>query len=145
MNVALLLIASCLQLAASGPANMPAWVPRDAMVAYWGRPPSQVPTTAPTGAQQMATWMVTPKAMGVNPREGRLLADIVGTLPLLGQRAHAWVLLDITSKHIPPDINRLDQMQSAWVIDSTGIEVEIDRRIRDLLATYTDADNGRIE
>src|SRR4029453_14557840 len=85
MNVALLSAVGWFGLAASGPANMPAWVPREAMVAYWGRPPNQAPSTAPTGAQQMATWMVTLKAMGVIPREGRVLADIVGTLPLLGQ------------------------------------------------------------
>src|SRR5690349_5736936 len=109
MNIAVMLAVSWFGLAASGPADMPAWVPREAIIAYWGRPADQPPATAPTGAQQMATWLVTLKAMGVIPREGRVLADIAGTIPLLAQRAHAWILLDVTSKHIPPDSDRLDK------------------------------------
>src|SRR5687767_2069896 len=135
----------CIALSANESPAVQTWVPQDAMAAYWSRPSTEVPTSGPSTSQQMATWMATFKAMGVIPREGRAIADIVGTLPLLGQRAHTMVLLDIAAKTVPPDGYRLDTMQAALVMDSRGLEVQIDRRLRDLLATYTDAETGKVE
>ncbi len=127
------------------PRPLKACIPRDAMVAYIGQPSPQMLAGGGGAVEQLAGWIITLKAMGVIPQEGRIWADIVGTLPLLSRRAHAIILLDITSKKLDPDIYRLDQLKSALLIDSEGISVEIDRRLRDLLATYTDAASGRVE
>jgi hypothetical protein len=135
---------------APGPGTLEAFVPADAMAVYFGRP--SVPTTAPAGvpttqgaASQLSGWVVTLKAMGVIPRQGRWIADLVGTLPILTSRPHAAALLDITAKQLSPESYRLSTLQAGFIIDSTGIEQEIDRRVRDLLATYSDTDSGKIE
>jgi hypothetical protein len=83
--------------------------------------------------------------MGVIPQSGRVLADIVGSLPLLSRRPHAFMMLDVTSKQIGDGVYRLNTMQAALVIDDQGVTRDIERRLRDLLATYTDLNNGKIE
>lgn len=120
-------------------------VPGDAMAAYMVRPSPDMRTAKPGGTvDQIATWLITLKAMGVIPREARVWADLVGTMPMLARRPHAVVLLDITSKQIHPDVYRLNDMQAALLVDGEGMSVEIERRVRDLLATYTDAQTGSI-
>lgn len=120
-------------------------VPADAMAAYFGRPSPEM-LSAPRGgtADNIASWLITLKGMGVIPRDGRVAADILGSVPILWRRPHTLMLLDITTREIYHDVYRLDQMQAAVVIANTGIELAIERRVRDLLATYTDADHGKI-
>lgn len=116
------------------------------MAVYFGRPSPDMLNAPQGGAiQQLSGWIITLKAMGVIPEQGRVLADVIGTLPLLSRRPHAIMLLDVTSRKIVDDVYRLNTMQSAVVIDNQGIDVEIDRRVRDLLATYTDMTVARIE
>jgi hypothetical protein len=120
-------------------------VPADAMAVYFGRPTPDMLAAPPGGAtDHLAGWIITLKAMGVIPREGRVIADIVGTLPMLTRHPHALVLLDITSRKIDDDVYRLNDMQAALVIEGTGLSIEIDRRIRDLLSTYTNARHAEI-
>lgn len=134
-------------MAASGETRpLDGCVPADAMVAYFGRPSPQMLNAPPDGTiDKVAGWIITLKAMGVIPEEGRVIADVVGTVPMLARRPHALVLLDISARHVPPRTYRLKEMQAALLIDGEGLSAEIDRRIRDLLATYSDAENGRIE
>jgi len=139
------LTATC--LAATGETRpLAECIPAGAMAVYFGRPAPEMLSAPPGGmVDQLAAWLITLKAVGVIPREGRIIADIVGTLPLLGRRPHALGLLDITAKEVRPGVYRLNDLQSVLVIDSQGLDSELDRRVRDLLATYTDAGSGRIE
>ncbi|UCD28449.1 MAG: hypothetical protein JSV03_15415, partial [Planctomycetota bacterium] len=121
-------------------------IPGNAMAVYFGRPSADTPTTRPTSTlNQLAAWVIALKAMGVIPHEGRLIADIMATLPMLGERSYAVALLDITARKLGPGSYRLNDMQAALIVDTQGIQVAFDRRIRDLLATYTDAENGTID
>lgn len=120
-------------------------IPADAMAAYFGRPSPAMLNAPPGGtAESLASWLVTLKGMGVIPKDGRVAADVIGTLPMLWRRPHAAVLLDITSQDLGRDVYRLERMQAALIVANKGIELAIERRIRDLLATYTDAENGTI-
>lgn len=121
-------------------------VPADAMAVYFGRPSPEM-LNAPEGgtAASLASWLITLKGMGLIPKDGRVVADVVGTIPMLWRRPHCAMLLDITTREIDKDVYRLDRMQAALVVASAGMELALERRIRDLLATYTDAENGTIE
>lgn len=121
-------------------------IPADAMVVYFSRPPAEpAAETGTSSVESIGRWLMTLKALGVIPEQGRALADIFGTLPMLSARNHAFVLLDITAKELRPRVYRLNDMRSALVVESAGIEVDIDRRVRDLLGTYTDARNASIQ
>lgn len=123
-----------------------ATVPAEAMAVFFNRPSLETaPPGEPGAVEDLGRLLVTLKAMGLLPQKGRILADIVGTLPLLSQRPYAIVLLDVTARQLGPGSYRLNDMKSALVVDSEGVAVELDRRIRDLLTTYTDEQNGRIE
>lgn len=135
---------------------MPAWaaaerpledcLSTDVMAVYFGRPSPEM-LNAPRGGKvdQLATWLIALKSMGMIPDASLLTADVLGTIPVLWRRPHAIGLLDITSREIAPEVYRLKDLQSVLVIDSAGIETALDRRVRDLLATYTDADHAGIE
>ncbi|MBI4580634.1 MAG: hypothetical protein HY718_13080, partial [Planctomycetes bacterium] len=142
-----LILLSALSLVAAGGDFGPLerCVPADAMAAYFGRPSPEM-LNAPTGgtAESLASWLITLKGLGVIPRDGRVAADVIGTLPILWRRPHVAMLLDVTSEQVRPDVFRLDQLQAALVVDSRDIELAIERRIRDLLATYTDAEHGTV-
>ncbi len=119
--------------------------PADAMAVYFGRPsPEMIEGQEGSAADSLASWLITLKGVGLIPHDGRVAADIIGTVPILWRRPHALVLLDVSSKAIRPGVYRLEQMQVALVVASEGIEVAVERRIRDLLATYTDSENGKI-
>jgi len=121
-------------------------IPANVMAVYFGRPSPEMLNAPPGSAiDQLAAWVMAFKSMGVIPKEGRVIADIFTSLPMIGRRPHALILLDITSRHVREDIYRLNDMQAALLIDTKGMAKEFDRRIRDLLATYTDSENGRIE
>lgn len=146
MGMILFALAPLLMGAADAPLTLDACVPADAMAVYFGRPSPDMLDAPPGGkVDQFATLMITLKAMGVIPREGRVIADIVGTVPIFWRRPHAVVLMDITSKEIGPQAYRLDELKAALVIDERGVARALDRRFRDLLATYSDARNGHIE
>jgi hypothetical protein len=116
------------------------------MAVYFGRPAQETPSTQPSySLNQLAGWVMTLKAMGVIPREGRVVADIIATLPMLAKRPYAVALMDITARKLKPGSYRLNSMQAALLIDTHGAQLAYDRRIRDLLTTYTDADKGTIE
>lgn len=115
------------------------------MAAYFGRPSPDMLNAPPGGtAENLASWLVTLKGMGLIPKDGRVAADIIGTMPMLWRRPHAAVLIDITTQEIRADVFRLNRMQAALIIANRGIEVAIERRIRDLLATYTDPQQSTI-
>ena len=121
-------------------------IPADALAVYVGRPATEQATTQPGGAgQAMTAWMIALGAMGVIPDEGRVLADVLATLPLVNRQPHALALLDITAKQVAEDSYRLDDMQAALLIDGTASAADFDRRIRTLLMTYTSADVARVE
>src|SRR5262245_57921822 len=108
-------------------------VPRDVMAVYFGRPSPEMIASRPAGAvDQLSGWIITLKAMGIIPQQGRVLADIIGTLPLLSRRPHALMLLDVTSKKIGQDVYRLNTMQSALLIDDQNVALDVERRLRDL-------------
>lgn len=117
------------------------------MAAYFSRPAPEAAGSDAAGgtAASLSRWLITLKAMGVLPQQGRIVADIFATVPLLSRRPHALVLLDATAREIGPGSYRLNELKSALVVDNEGIALDLDRRIRDLLTTYTDAENGRIE
>lgn len=136
--------AACLGAGESRPLG--SCVPRDAMAVYFGRPSPEMMATQPAGAiTQLSGWIITLKAMGVIPAQGRVLADLVGTLPLLSRRPHAFMLLDVTSRPVAENVYRLNTMQSALVLDDQEVGLDIERRMRDLIATYTDAANATIK
>src|SRR5262245_40934859 len=79
-------------LAAGETRPLDSCVPRDAMAVYFGRPSPEMISAPPGGAvEQLSGWIITLKAMGVIPQSGRVLADIVGSLPLLSRRPHAFM------------------------------------------------------
>jgi hypothetical protein len=123
-----------------------ATVPADALAVFFSRPSPDMANPAEPGAvESLGHWLVTLKAMGLLPQQGRIVADIIGTVPLLARRPYALVLMDITAMKRGPGSYRLNDMKSALVVDSEGIAVELDRRIRDVLSTYTDDQNGHID
>lgn len=119
-------------------------IPSDAMAVYVGRP-GDAAATQPAGGVTIGAWVGALQTMGVIPDQGRVIADVFATLPLLNQREHLLALLDITSQRVGLDSYRLKDMQAVLVLDSVGIEAQLSRRVRDLLAAYTDADNGSID
>lgn len=130
----------------AAPLPIEATVPADALLVYFSRPSAEMADPSGGGAiEGIGRWLVTLKTMGLLPQQGRIVADVIGTLPLLTRRPHALVLMDITARKLGPGSYRLNDMKSALVVDQEGIATELDRRVRDLLATYTDAQNGRIE
>lgn len=139
-------LAAALVLGAGETRPLDDCVPQDAMAAYFGRPSAEMMEAPPGGTvDQLAASIIVLKQMGVIPRNAVVLADIVGTLPMLSRRPHALALLDVTSKEIAPDVYRLNSLQSGLIIDSQGLENVIDRRIRDLLTTYTSQQTNDIE
>ena len=120
MTTTVFLIAvACLSAGESRPLDT--CVPREAMAVYYGRPSPDMMTTRPGGAiNQLSGWIITLKAMGIIPDQGRVLADLIGTLPLLSRRPHALMLLDVNARVIAEDVYRLNTMQAALVIDVTS-------------------------
>lgn len=121
-------------------------VPADAMAVYINRPAPRPEHDAELPAtDRLGGLLMTLKLAGVLPREGRIIADIAGTLPVVGRHPHALVLLDITAQRVGRDSYRLDELQAGLVVQSGGMTPALDRRIRDLLRTYTDAGHAAIE
>lgn len=129
------------------PAALPlqACVPSDAMGAYFAHPSAETEAAGTNTAQMLTTWIITLKAMGLIPQQGRVLADVIGSFPLLTRCPHAVVLLDVSAQQPARGIYKLNTLQAVLLLDNRGHEAEVDRRLRDLLATYTDASQGRIE
>jgi len=121
-------------------------LPADSMAVYFARPTPEM-LNAPPGGQvdRLAGWLTTLNSVGVIPEQGRFFADVIGTMPLLSRRPHAFALLDITSYKYDERSYKLNTMQAALLIDRTGMETAIERRVRTLLATYADAENGQVK
>lgn len=132
---------------AAEPRPIEACVPADVMAVLFNRPYSDTASGLATNrpVENIGRWLLMLKTMGLIPQQGRVVADIVGTLPLVSRRPYALFLLDATAKQLGPASYRLNDMKSGVVIDSEGIGLDLERRVRDLLGTYTDAQNGRIE
>ncbi len=126
---------------------MERFVPAEAVAAWFFEPGPEASTQPQAGkADQLATWLLALKMAGVVPREGRVVADMIGTLPLLARRPHAVVLLDVSARPLEEeDSYRLDDLQAALLFDSGPLTEAFDRRLRDMLASYTDSEQGRIE
>jgi hypothetical protein len=121
-------------------------VPADAMAVYFGRPsPDMIEGEGGGTAGSLASWLVTLKGVGLIPRDGRVAADIIGTVPILWRRPHALMLLDVSSREVRSGVYRLAQLRAALVVANRGIELDVERRIRDLLSTYADSENGKID
>ncbi len=123
------------------------FVPAEAVAAWFFEPGPETSTQPQAGkVDQLATWLLALKMAGVVPREGRVVADVIGTLPLLARRPHAVVLLDVSARPLEEeDSFRVDDLQAALLFDSGPLTEAFDRRLRDLLASYTDSEQGRIE
>lgn len=123
-----------------------ATVPAGALAVLFNRPsPDMTNPDQPGAVEDLGRLLITLKTMGLLPEKGRILADIAGTLPLLSRQPYALVLLDITAKQLGPGSYRLNDMRSALIVDNTGVAVELERRVRDLLTTYADDQNGHLE
>lgn len=125
---------------------LPACIPDDVMAVYFGRPSPEIATRPQTqGGVSLSTWLFSLKQMGVIPQEGRVIADIAGTIPMLGSRPHAVTLLDITVYELKPEVYRLEQLKAGLIVDVGEMGDDFDRRIRDLLLTYTRKTHNEIE
>ncbi|NLX14434.1 MAG: hypothetical protein GXY44_12380 [Phycisphaerales bacterium] len=122
-------------------------VPAEAVAAWFFEPELRRGDMLRDGrVDQLATWLMALKMMGVVPREGRIVADVVGTVPLLARRPHAVVLLDVAARPLTDeDSYRVDDLQAALLFDGGPLAEVFDRRLRDLLASYTDSEQGRLE
>ncbi len=153
-----MMMAAMLAIGAPDSPGLAARVPADAMAVYFGQPMPQSETSGsrsaakngdPAGAaaqsDQLAIMLMTLKSAGMVPEAGRMWVDLVTSLPVLSRHPHAAVLLDVTAREMAPEVYRLNDLQAALVIDSGGLTHDIDGRIRDLLRTYSNADDGRIE
>jgi len=121
-------------------------IPADALAVYVGRPTTEQATSQPsTSGNALTAWMIALGAMGVIPDQGRVVADVIATLPLVNRQPHAFTLLDITAKQVAQDSYRLNEMQAALLIDDVASAPDFDRRIRDLLMTYSSAEVARVE
>ncbi len=125
--------------------SLEACVPADAMAAYMGRPSREAEGEGGGSLGNLSGWLFALNTMGVLPEQGRVAADAVATLPLLARSPHAIVLLDATARRLDEGGSRLDSLQAALVIEGRDIADEVDQRIRQLLSTYTDSENGRVE
>lgn len=137
----------CAMLSAGADAHMlERSIPADALAVYVGRPTTEQATTQPsTSGNALTAWMIALGAMGVIPDQGRVVVDVIATLPLVNRQPHALALLDITAKQVAQDSYRLNDMQAALLIDDVASAPDFDRRIRDLLMTYTNAEVARVE
>lgn len=146
MTALLIYVMLLIQPAAGESRPLDQCVPDDAMMALMVRPAPDMLDAPPGGTiDRLATWLMAFKAVGVIPEEGRMLADLVGTLPLLSRRPHAVILMDITAREFEPEAYKLDELEAALLIDACGMEQMIDRRVRDLIATYTKQEFAQIE
>src|SRR5262245_22736029 len=95
---ALVAIASACAVARGAGETRPfeACVPQEARAAYCGRPSEDMMQAPPGGTvDQLAASIIVLKQMGVIPRNALVLADIIGTIPMLGRRPHAIAMLDV--------------------------------------------------
>ncbi len=145
ITTALLML--CAWPAAAGEApDLSACLPESAMVAWFGRPSPAMLDAPPGGVvDRLAGWLLTLKGAGVIPPDARVVADAVATIPLLGRRPHALALLDLTIRQLGPASYRLNSLQAVAVVDVGPLGGDFDRRIRDLLASYTSPEHNAIE
>ncbi len=124
-----------------------ACVPAEVMAVMFSTPAPVEEAAAgqATSIDRLAGWVIALKAMGVIPREGRVLADIASTLPLVAKRPYALMLMDITSRQVSEEVYRLNDLRAALVLETRGADEAFDRRVRDLLATYSDSVHGHIQ
>ena len=102
-------------------------IPADALAVYAGRPAAELTATQPAaGPNAMTAWMIALGAMGVIPDQGRIVADILATLPLVNRQTHAIALLDITAQQVAEDSYRLNDMQAALLIDGIASVPDFD-------------------
>ncbi len=146
MMVATLLYLYASTVSAGEAGDLSACIPDSAMIAWFGRPSPAMLDAPPGGVvDRLASWLLTLKAAGVIPPDAQVVADAVATIPLLGRRPHALALLDLTIRELSPGSYRLNSLQAAAVVDVGPLAGDFDRRIRDLLATYTSAEHNVIE
>lgn len=127
-----------------------AYVPADAMVVVAGRPPAdRKPVSAPTSEPDPQLFiqqlLMVAGHLRLLPPQARVVGDIVATFPLLGRYPYAFSLLDITARPLPGGGHRLEQMKAAIIFDTGDDNKPVVQRIRQLLATYTNAELSRLD
>ena len=113
-------------------------IPADAMVVLFGRPaPAPQGDGASNTLTRLGQMLTMGRRMGLIPEQSRVLADILGTLPMLGRYPHALALLDIAARPLPNQGYRLAHLQAALVFDTAGDHEAVAARIQALLDAYT--------
>jgi hypothetical protein len=150
MTIVPVLLLLLTALTAPSAADVMAYVPADSMVVVAGRPPADRAPTSASASQPDPQLLIQQLLMIAGqlkllPPQARVIGDIAASLPLLGRYPYAFTLLDITARPLPKGGHRLAQMQAAIVFDVGDDHTLIVQRIRQLLATYTNAELSRLE
>jgi len=125
-------------------------VPRDAVAAVF-LAPAETPSTQTSGASgiELAAFLLQQaRESGLTVGLGagvNALADVVGSLPLLGRYPVACVLLEVRAKELPGGGVRLAALRGGLALHTRGQCEPVARRVQELLNLYTNKEHSRIE
>lgn len=151
--------------ATATPRSVASLVPADCLVAYMAKPyagtdarsedgPTTMPPQEPSPQLSIASILVFLNASGLIPDEGQVFADVAGSLPLLGDFEHAFVLLDVSSRVIrtatQPEREeevslRLKDLQAAIIFRTHGRHRQVLEHISRIVGRYTNEKVAALE
>lgn len=85
------------------------------------------------------------RAAGLLDEDAGLLADVLGSLGVLGDYPLAVVVTDVRAQPAGEDSFQLADLQAAIIVRTNGVDGRITSQIQKLLSAYTSAERARIE
>jgi len=119
-------------------------LPQDTLAFYYAEPGGGAAGSAAT-VEWLLRGMRIVGQMGRFSDRTRLIADLIGCLPLLGRYPHTVALLDIQSNRLAEEVYRLGSLQAVLILHSRGDNESIEGQLRGLLNSHTNSDLARLE
>lgn len=150
MTVALALLL-CAAVPTTRPADLAAVVPHDAVAAViLDSPAASAGSDASAGGGWDVVTLLVRQARQVGlagelGADSRIVADVIGSLPLLSRYPTAAILLNVEADPLPGGGHRLRRLEGALVF-ATGANPElVARRVQECLNLYTDRSHSVME
>jgi len=141
----------CAAIPTTQPADPASAVPHDAAAAViLDSPAASAASDAPVGSGWDVVALLVRQARQVGlagdlGADSRIVADVIGSLPLLSRYPTAAILLIVAAAPLPGGGHRLRRMDGALVF-ATGADPEpVARRVQELLNLYTDRSHSVME